>query len=91
MLEARFGKSKAKDVNIHFTYRKGYKQLHHRLSYQNRRAISDMQRVVANAISPVEFDPGWVRKALLRPKNEKHVVWFGWLSDGSLVTDTSTA
>jgi hypothetical protein len=38
-------------------------------------------KAVLNVIVPVDADPAWIKRALLRTDKSKRVVWFGWVQD----------
>lgn len=80
-LESAFGPTSAKDVDIHFHYQSGIGHLYHRLRYQFREPVIDFYKYATQTVYPVQYDPEWVRRALLGRKHEKHVVWLGWLAD----------
>ncbi|MDG6921410.1 MAG: hypothetical protein JRN59_07770 [Nitrososphaerota archaeon] len=80
-LEAVFGVTSARDVDIHFHYQAGLGHLYHRLRYEYREPVVDFYKYATEVVQPVQFDAQWVRRALLGRKHEKHVVWFGWLAD----------
>jgi len=81
-LEARFGVSADKDVNLHVHYSTGYGHLRHRLAYQYRAFVQDAYRYVAMA-APELADADWLRKALFRGR-ERRVSQCGWFNHRNL-------
>ncbi|MGD0396928.1 MAG: hypothetical protein ABSB26_08520 [Nitrososphaerales archaeon] len=69
------------EIDIHYRYSKGLGHLRHRLEYSFRTATIDFYKTVLNAVVPVDADPAWIQRALLRTDKSKRVVWFGWLQD----------
>ena len=77
----RFG-TKYQAIDVHYQYSKNLGRLRHRLSYSFRSPIVDFYKLVTTAVTPVDADPDWVRRALERGgSKKKRVVWFGWLQD----------
>jgi len=70
------------EADVHYHHSKGLGHLRHRFSYSFRSPIVDFYKLVTVAVSPVETNPEWVRRALLRGgSKKKRVIWFGWLQD----------
>lgn len=69
------------EIDIHYHHSKGIGHLRHRFEYSFRTATVDFYKAVLNAVVPVDTDPEWIRRALLRTGKSKRVVWFGWLQD----------
>jgi len=74
------GETSAKDVDVRFHYSVGYGHLRHRTSYMFRSAAYDILKYVKVAAVPEDADSSWIRRAFVRPKKGKHVLYFGWFT-----------
>jgi hypothetical protein len=79
-LEARFGKSKAKDVDCYIRYEEGGDELTHRLSYMFRSPLFDVYQLVKGRGIPSKYDVDWVRKMLSGRGHAQRVNYYGWLA-----------
>lgn len=71
----------ARFVN-YWHYGRGYATAEHRFGYQFRRPVSETFEAVNKLRNLNSVNIEWVRRMLVRPKNEKRHQWYGYLSDG---------
>jgi len=83
-LRARWGESRARDVDVYVRYEEGGDELKHRLSYMLRSAVFDFYKWVASSGVPKDYDSAWVRVALGGRSRKQRVHYYGWLSARSM-------
>jgi hypothetical protein len=80
--EKKWGKVHFKGAHyvVHVHLSVGYGHLRHRLDYQFRRPVVDFFKYVRGLKEGLpDVDLSWVREALIRPRGENHIAWFGWM------------
>ncbi len=88
LLEARFGKSDAVDMDLFVRYESGEDELRHRVRYMFRGNVEDFERFVRRYGYPEGYDVEHVRSALLEKNRRPRVRYYGWLSSRSLAKDS---
>jgi hypothetical protein len=80
-LERRYGRSVARDVNIHMHYETDTSMLYHRLWYSLRSPIFDVCKYL-RAIHrvPSDFDPSWLKTMLRGRGHAQRVIYRGWMA-----------
>jgi hypothetical protein len=79
-LEARYGKSRARDVDAYVRYEEGGDELRHRLEYMLRSPVKDLYEFVQLHGVPAEYDAAWVRQMLRGRGHAQRVHYYGWLA-----------
>lgn len=79
-LEARFGKSEAKDVDCYIRFEEGGDQLKHHLDYMLRSGVRDVYGFVQANGLPSEYDADWMRQMLRGRGHAQRVHYCGWLA-----------
>jgi hypothetical protein len=79
-LEARFGKSEARDVDCYIRFEEGGDQLKHRLEYMFRSSVKDVYEFVQSHGVPSGYDSDWVRQMLRGRGHAQRVHYYGWLA-----------
>jgi hypothetical protein len=77
-----FDDTRTRKFVTHWHYGEGYATAEHRFRYQFRRPVAETFNAVANLRSPDSVNLEWVKRMLVRPRNEKRHQWYGYLSDG---------
>ena len=82
-----YGKTKSKNVVVHWHVSRGYNHLSHRLSYMHRSATTDFFKYVTSAkfyeegmAQPTEEELAWIKRCLERSAGNKSVCGFGMLA-----------
>jgi len=84
LVEARFGKSSAKDVDCFIRYESGTSELFHRLRYMMRGSVEDFAKWTRQYGYPQDYSEEWVREALTWKKGRPRVIYYGFLSPKNL-------
>jgi hypothetical protein len=84
VLEGRFGKSNAKDVDCYIRYESGPSELYHRFRYMMRGNVEDFAKWTLRYGYPQDYDKEWVREALTWKKGSPRVLYYGFLSPKNL-------
>jgi len=77
-----FGEVRTPRFVTKWHYGSGYATAEHRFGYQFRRPVSETFEAVSKAQRLNSMEVDWVRRMLIRPRNEKRHQWYGYLSDG---------
>lgn len=77
-----FGEVRTARFVNYWHYGRGYAIAEHRFGYQFRRPVSETFQAVSKLRNLNSVNVDWVKRMLIRPKNEKRHQWYGYLSDG---------
>jgi hypothetical protein len=77
-----FGEVRTARFVNYWHYGRGYATAEHRFGYQFRRPVSETFQAVSKLRNLNSVNMAWVKRMLIRPKNEKRHQWYGYLSDG---------
>jgi hypothetical protein len=77
-----FGEVRTARFVTYWQYGSGFATAEHRFGYQFRRPASETFQAVSKLGNLNSVNIDWVKRMLIRPKNEKRHQWYGYLSDG---------
>jgi len=82
ILEARWGKTSANDIDAYIRYESGVEELFHRTRYMFRGAVEDFVKYSKD--SQWGYSRDWVKQALMWKQGRPRVRYFGFLSPRNL-------
>ena len=79
-LVARYGETKARDVDCYVRFEEGGAELKHRLDYMFRSGVKDVYDFVQSNGLPSDYSADWVRQDLRGRGHAQRVHYYGWLA-----------